>query len=239
MRVFLDFDGTVSRVDVVDAILDRFADPGWRRIEEEWRTGRIGSRECLRAQMSLVRATERDMNTLVDRIELDDGFVDVLQTCARHAVPLQIVSDGFDYCITRILGRERLGLGPLLSDVGISASHLEPYGEREWRVDFPFYAEGCAHGCATCKPAAMRLLRAGASEPAVFVGDGLSDRYAARAAEMVFAKDALADYCTNEGIVFTRYEHLGEVALAIEGMLHDSAIGAVPDRFTRGRAWVR
>ena len=239
VRVFLDFDGTVSQVDVVDAILESFADPGWRRIEEEWRVGHIGSRECLRAQMSLVCASERDMNALLDRIELDDGFVDVLQTCARHAVPLHILSDGFDYCIERILGRHRRELGALLSDVGISASHLEPHGDRAWRANFPFFAEGCAHGCATCKPAAMRVLRAGGSEPAVFVGDGLSDRYAARAADMVFAKNALADYCKNEGIVCTRYQHLGQVALAIEGMLHDSAIGALPDRITRGRSWVR
>ena len=40
--VFLDFDGTVSCADVVDAILEQYASPEWLRVEEEWREGRLG-----------------------------------------------------------------------------------------------------------------------------------------------------------------------------------------------------
>ena len=239
MRVFLDFDGTVSREDIVDSVLERYADPGWRRIEGEWQAGRIGSRACLRAQMTLVRATEREMNALLDRVELDDGFGALLQTCGRHGVLVHVLSDGFDYCIGRILRRARQELGSLLDSLTVCASHLEPCGERAWQVAFPFFADGCAHGCATCKPAAMDLLRAGSSGPAVFVGDGLSDRYAASAADVVFAKDALADYCSREGIACMAYQNLAQVAIVIEGMCHESAIGIPSDRITRGGVWLR
>ena len=64
--VFLDFDGTISRCDVVDAILEAYADPGWLQIEATWQAGGIGSRECLRAQMSLVRATRASLDRLLD-----------------------------------------------------------------------------------------------------------------------------------------------------------------------------
>jgi len=50
--LFLDFDGTISRRDAVDAILETYADPKWLTFEAEWSAGRIGSRDCLRAQMS-------------------------------------------------------------------------------------------------------------------------------------------------------------------------------------------
>src|SRR2546427_23780 len=109
--IFLDFDGTITTRDVTDAILERFADPDWLRVEEAWKTGLIGSRECLTAQMALVRATQRQINSLLDDIDIDTGFVKLLTWCSTRRVPLHIVSDGFDYCIERILGRPSLNLG--------------------------------------------------------------------------------------------------------------------------------
>jgi 2-hydroxy-3-keto-5-methylthiopentenyl-1-phosphate phosphatase len=46
VRVFVDFDGTISLEDTTDVILERFADPEWRKVESEWLAGIIGSREC-------------------------------------------------------------------------------------------------------------------------------------------------------------------------------------------------
>jgi 2-hydroxy-3-keto-5-methylthiopentenyl-1-phosphate phosphatase len=45
VRVFVDFDGTISLEDTTDVILERFADPEWRKVEAEWLAGIIGSRE--------------------------------------------------------------------------------------------------------------------------------------------------------------------------------------------------
>lgn len=239
MRVFLDFDGTVSREDVVDTILETYADPAWLRVEQDWQAGRIGSRECLRAQMALVRATEDEMNGLLDRIQLDDGFAGLLEMCVRDAVAVHILSDGFDYCIGRILRRAGPDIERLLGGVEVCASHLEPCGDRDWRVDFPLFPNMCAHGCATCKPAAMRLLDADDRGPTVFVGDGLSDRYAASAADEVFAKGTLARYCRREGIAYRHYKDLRDVTISLEKMLRDRAIQLSPERITRGTLWAR
>jgi len=62
--LFLDFDGTISRRDAVDVILETYADPKWLAFEAEWREGRIGSRDCLRAQMSLVRASRKQIGLI-------------------------------------------------------------------------------------------------------------------------------------------------------------------------------
>jgi 2-hydroxy-3-keto-5-methylthiopentenyl-1-phosphate phosphatase len=51
-HVFVDFDGTISPLDTTDLLLDRFADPLWRKIEAEWVTGRIGSLECMARQIN-------------------------------------------------------------------------------------------------------------------------------------------------------------------------------------------
>ena len=208
--LFLDFDGTITRRDAIDAILEEFADPLWLKVEEDWKAGRIGSRECLSAQMQFVHATKDQIDKLLDSIEVDPGFVRLLEACAAHQVEVHIISDGFDYCINRILNRPSLHLRRRLEGVRIMSSHLER-DKNHWSVQFPSFHQSCAHGCATCKPAVMRLLNQ-TNAPAIFVGDGLSDRYAVASADLVFAKDGLASYCSENSIAHIPYQNLADVA---------------------------
>lgn len=64
----------------------------------------------------------------------------------------------------------------------------------------------------------MRLLNK-TDAPAIFVGDGLSDRYAAESADLVFAKDGLASYCTENSIEHIPYQNLGDVAAHLDRWL--------------------
>ena len=214
--VFLDFDGTVSCVDVVDAILDRYADPAWERIEREWKAGRIGSRACLAGQLSLVRATQAEVDTLLDAVQIDPGFLPLLDACAAEGIRSHIISDGFDYCIARILTQLPPSHHRLAAGVSVCSSHLEPDPPDLWKTAFRYMESECEHGCATCKPAVMAAINP-AGAPSIFVGDGLSDRYAAAAADVVFAKDKLAAYCAEQGIAFHRYETLADVAEFVAG----------------------
>jgi 2-hydroxy-3-keto-5-methylthiopentenyl-1-phosphate phosphatase len=215
--VFLDFDGTITLRDATDAILEAFADPPWLQLEDAWLSGQIGSRECLAAQMALVTATQEQVDSLLDEIGVDPGFAMLLDVCAARATPVHIVSDGFDYCIGRILWRPDLNLLARLTDSHIVSSSLRPDGGR-WRATFAHPPEPCAHGCATCKPAAIERLNA-AGAVTVFVGDGISDRYAARCANVVFAKGKLAAHCENASIPYAPYDTLAAVADGIERLL--------------------
>jgi len=215
--VFLDFDGTITHRDATDAILDAFAEPRWLQIEDAWVSGRIGSRECLGAQMALVTAAREQIDRLLDEIDVDPGFATLLDVCAAGQVPVHILSDGFDYCIRRILGRPDRNLIARLAGLEIVSSSLQPAAGR-WRATFAHPPEPCAHGCATCKPAAMERLNA-AGAVSVFVGDGMSDRYAASYADVVFAKDKLAAYCEGASIPYTPYDTLAAVAGGIERLL--------------------
>jgi 2,3-diketo-5-methylthio-1-phosphopentane phosphatase len=217
--LFLDFDGTASSRDAVDLILEKFADERWLVVEEEWRAGRIGSRECLARQMALVRAAPRDLDALLAAIELDAGLGALLEACARLDVPVAVVSDGFDYCIRRVLaGACDPRVKKLLRGVRVCSSHLSYSGASRWHAEFPYFPKSCAHGCATCKPAVMELLNARGAAT-VFVGDGLSDAYAAREADFVFAKNGLARICRAGGIWHTTFESLAEVAARLEDVV--------------------
>lgn len=206
--LFLDFDGTISECDAIDAILERFADESWRIVEELWKGGAIGSRECLREQVALIKAAPDEINALLDEISLDEGFAELLEICRPCKIQTYIISDGFDYCIRRILRRSKAA-----QKLPIFSSHLE-FQNGIWQTDFPHSGKFCQHDCATCKPHVMKNLNPHGA-PTVFVGDGLSDRYAARAADLVFAKKGLAKYCAAENIEFSAYENLSDVAAGI------------------------
>src|SRR6266851_9055297 len=215
--VFLDFDGTITVRDATDAILDAFADRAWLDIEEAWVAGRIGSRECLAAQIALVTATQDQVDHLLDGIDIDPGLASLLVACAAGRTPVHIISDGFDYCIERILGRRDQNFRAQLTGSHIVSSSLQPDGLR-WRAAFQHPPAPCAHGCATCKPAAMeRLNPSGALT--VFVGDGFSDRHAAQCADVVFAKDKLASFCEKASIPYAPFDTLSAVATDIQRLL--------------------
>src|SRR5262249_16636797 len=145
---------------------------------------------------------------------VDAGFVPLLDVCARHNVPVHVLSDGFDYCIDRILARGALDLTARLRRSTIVSSRLRSDGPR-WRASFPHPPPGCTHGCATCKPAAMASLAA-SDAITIFVGDGFSDCYAAACASVVFAKNRLAAYCEEASIPYAPYAMLDEVAHSVE-----------------------
>jgi len=220
--LFLDFDGTITRRDVVDVILETYADPKWLVYEAAWRAGRMGSRDCLHAQMSLVRVTRQQLNSLLDSIAVDEGLIDLFETCAAHKIPAHIISDGFDYCLDRILGRVLNGHRSLIESV--RASHLE-ISTRPWRTQFPYFQKSCGHGCATCKPEVMRLLNP-TGAPTIFAGDGLSDRYAVENADLVFAKNELATYCGANSIPHIEYENLTDVAAHLQSLMSSKNNGS-------------
>jgi 2-hydroxy-3-keto-5-methylthiopentenyl-1-phosphate phosphatase len=97
---------------------------------------------------------------------------------------------------------------PVLEREGVSvrllANRVEPRPEG-WRVVLRDGAvcDSCGEGC---KRAALP------EGEVVYVGDGYSDRCAARAASRVFARDGLADFLDAQGVEYTRFEDLTDVA---------------------------
>ncbi|MBI3251875.1 MAG: MtnX-like HAD-IB family phosphatase [Candidatus Omnitrophica bacterium] len=199
IRFFIDFDGTITTDDVVDRILERFAKPEWREVEKEWVAGRIGSRECLARQMALVSASAKDLEKLLGEISLDPGFLSFMATCRERSIPVVITSDGFDLVIRRVLGS--------LNSFGLFSNRLEAVNGN---LKASFSGEPCEHGCANCKVAVIKRFSADGRK-SVFVGDGLSDRFAAGAADLVFAKKRLLDFCAEKKIPHQSYSSFKDI----------------------------
>lgn len=189
-HVFVDFDGTITPNDTTDLLLTRFADPYWRVIEEDWRAGRIGSRECMVRQIDLLRATEEELEDFIEEIDIDPGFSDFVRLCAEQGNEVTVVSDGLDRTIATVL--KQAGLA-----IPYRANHLEYLGDRRWRLRFPHARGDCRVLAGHCK---CGSLEADPRVARIVVGDGRSDFCMAEQADLVLAKGALEEHCRQNGI---------------------------------------
>jgi 2-hydroxy-3-keto-5-methylthiopentenyl-1-phosphate phosphatase len=228
--IFSDFDGTISQLDVTDVVLTQLAHPSWREVEQEWARGLIGSRECLERQMALVSASTKELNALVDSVAIDPHFANFHRFITRRAVPFYVVSDGFDIIIRRVLKNSGLN-GPLRNGKHLFSSCLKVRGRR-MKPSFPYAGPPCTHDCATCKAEIIRQRRR-AGSPVIFIGDGLSDRFAAQAADIVFAKRQLLAYCRENGIACRPFETFAEIEAELVKILES------PGDYPRSTRWSR
>ena len=215
MRIICDFDGTVSRRDTTDLVLETLADLGWRALEEDWLAARLSAADCMRGQVALIGGAQGDLDAVLDAVELDPGFSAFVDWCEARGLPVSIASDGVDYFIDRILRRH--GLERL--DVVANRLVGEPGA---WRLEQPWARAGCAAGSGVCKCAA-------AGPPAqtlVYVGDGRSDFCVSARADILFAKGALADYAVARGQAFHPFETFHDVTAALALMLGAAALPA-------------
>ena len=220
--VACDFDGTVTIGDFTDRLLERYALPSWRAIEDQWRQGRIGSRECMLRQIDLVRCTPAQLAELIDETQLESGFDTFVGLIRERRIPLRIVSDGLDAPIIAILRRHGFAGLPIF------ANRLIHTGPDRYRIAFPNAREDCTAASGMCKCA---LAAAGPRRAArtLLIGDGASDFCAARSADFVLAKGALADYCRRQGIGFAPFTDFHDVCRLLTALLD----GATPERLEK------
>jgi len=209
----VDFDGTVARGDVTDAVLERFAAAEWEGIEAQWVAGEIDSATCMRRQIALIEAPMSELEGFLDRQELEPSFPKFAAWCRDTGVPLAIVSDGVEDFARRIL--ERHGL----DDVPLFANRLKLDSGR-YALAHPWRERACRAGSGVCK-CAIAASGDPASRPAVaYVGDGRSDRCVAAQADLVFAKDGLAAHCLERGIPHLPWSGFDDVRRALSAHLH-------------------
>jgi 2-hydroxy-3-keto-5-methylthiopentenyl-1-phosphate phosphatase len=184
-------------VDTLHLVLEEFGDRElYARVE-----GALGRTMTLNEVIAAEFATvteplEEVVAWLLENARIRTGFAEL----ARERRPL-IVSSGFHETIEPLLAREGVA-------VDVVANRLDPRPDG-WRVLWADDAP-CPECGDLCK---RRALPAG--RPLVYVGDGWSDQCAARAADRVFARRALAEYFDQHGLPYERFETFDDVAAAL------------------------
>ncbi|MGE0698961.1 MAG: HAD-IB family phosphatase [Hyphomicrobiaceae bacterium] len=210
-QVLVDFDGTIATVDTTDLLLERFAEPAWVGVEEDWKAGRIGSRECMVRQIALVRATPAELDAFVAGIEIDPHFAGFVALCRARGLDISVVSDGLDRTVGAVLARYGL-------DIPFRANRLEWLGGDRWRLAFPHARGDCRSLAGNCK---CQFAAAPTGTVRVVVGDGRSDFCVAGEAELVLAKGALARHAAESGMPHFAISTFAEATPLLAAWLDD------------------
>ena len=97
--VFIDFDGTITTVDVGVHVLTRAAPDDWRAIDEQFRHGVIDSRECILDEWDLVEGDEATLRAIASEVALDPGVGPLVDALRAAGADLTVVSDGFGFYV--------------------------------------------------------------------------------------------------------------------------------------------
>lgn len=215
MHVICDFDGTITRKDTTDCVLAALADPAWEAVEALWIEGKITAAECMRRQIAMIGGDDIALNAVLDAVELDPAFIGFVTWCEAEAIPVTVVSDGVDHFIHRILDRHGLGRLPVIANHLVGEAYLR-------RLEQPWMHAGCAAGSGVCKCAAAAGRVDQDATTMVFIGDGRSDFCVSARADILFAKDTLAEYAAARGQLHHAFDTFADVTQTLTALLAET-----------------
>jgi|SRR5262245_23254173 len=200
-----DFDGTMTRHDFYKLVSESLLPPDTPDYWARYRDGSITHFEALRRYFAAIRASEKEVLSLVRRMELDQDLPAAVGMLERAGWKVVVTSAGCEWYIRRLLqsagvelevhsnpGRFELGKG-LLMELPTGS----PYLSRTVGVD---------------KAAVVRSYL-GQGRPVAYAGDGFPDAEPARlvSGQLRFARGDLANVLQNAGLPFHRFEAWSEI----------------------------
>lgn len=183
-EVYFDFDNTITGFDVLDEIIRRFSiNENWKRVEDDWEAGKIGSRECLERQLAEVRFTPDALHAYLATVKVDPYFPRILALLRERGIEPVIVSDSFTQVISAVLQANGI------RDLRILANEMRIDGDRPV-VSFPFFHSICTR-CGNCKTSHLFRRDREPGTTKIYAGDGRSDICPAGFCDILFAKGSL------------------------------------------------
>ena len=208
----MDFDGTITSSDCMEALLRRHV-MAWPRLVEAVRGGRLSQAAALAEAVAMLKIPRTQvLGEFADSAVLRDGFRSFLDRLLVGGGRAAVVSVGFREAIETVWRREQLAAIPLYAgellgdpEVGFRLELHDAYGD----------CPACGRG--RCKRAVVRRLRRDKDIVLAF-GDGSRDLCMAREADVVFARGQLARLCDREGIAWRPLEDFGHVCAELSAL---------------------
>ncbi|MGE5402573.1 MAG: MtnX-like HAD-IB family phosphatase [Ignavibacteriales bacterium] len=209
-KIFIDFDGTITKKDVGEAFVNTFGSPEKiREIVQDWIDNKITSPESwFRMFGTIQNFNFEEFLLFLEKMEIDPTFFDFVEYCRENSFEIRVLSDGFDLYIKRILGREGLSslevyCNTALIDDKNKLTPIFPYGDEECRF------------CGNCKR--NHILTNSADEDyIIYIGDGYSDKCPVQFCDYIFAKASLLKYCEVNRITYFPFGDFNDIKMKLE-----------------------
>ncbi|KAF0151811.1 MAG: phosphoserine phosphatase [Ignavibacteria bacterium] len=208
-KVFVDFDGTITKKDVGEELFIEFGDREFsEKLIEDWNNDLVDPRTGWKVLCESVKhADEAKIKNFLNTIEIEKSFKRFVVYCKENNFELRIISDGFDYYIKTILDKEELA--------GIEfSSNVLLFNDNKMIPSFPNSADDCKCS-ANCKRNYV-LKHSSDDDFTVYIGDGVSDRCPIQFCDFIFAKDSLLKFCEVNRITYFPYKDFDCVIKRLE-----------------------
>jgi 2-hydroxy-3-keto-5-methylthiopentenyl-1-phosphate phosphatase len=213
LKVFIDFDGTITEKDTGDSLFSSFGDS--KKVDEiisRLLSDAISAKQCWIELCGTVDRLHRsEIDEFLKTIEIDPYFHQFTEFCKKNNIDFYVLSDGFDYYIDRIFAREGL------SGIKYYANHLEVTDDGILIPSFPYEDAGCTTS-ANCKRNHI-ISHSSDDDFTIYIGDGNSDKYTSQFCDYIFAKDDLLKFCEIERISYFPYKNFSDVIIRFEQLL--------------------
>jgi len=204
-KIFVDFDGTITTRDVGEAMFLEFGDPDKAiEIVNDWINEKINASTSWELLCNTIKDfNEQKFSIFLNTIKLDSGFKDFVKFCNINNFEINILSDGLDYYIKKILNKENF------NHLNAYTNKLTFTDEKKLIPNFPYTDEECTK-CANCKR--NHILNHSSEEDfSVYIGDGWSDTCPAQYCDFVFAKNSLLKFCEKNRVTFFPFSDFHDV----------------------------
>ena len=205
LKVFVDFDGTITLEDVGEAIFKKFGETEKvKKIIEDLLSDKISSRQCWDELCDSVDNINKvELDEFIDLLDVDPTFIPFVKFCSENKIDMVVLSDGFDYYIDRLFNKAGLaGLKYYSNKLFVDETGM-------LKAEYPYF-DVDSPTSANCKKNHI-INHSSDDEYTVYIGDGNSDKDAAQYCDFIFAKDGLARFCSIERISFYPFKNFTEV----------------------------
>lgn len=200
--VFCDFDGTITAVDTFDLLMQDTYGDVWRQLKGDLLCFRLPLRQAMDRLGAMLtarhlRAMEERMATFVPR----PGFLHFLDAMDHAGIPVVVVSGGFLPLVEAVLREHRHRFKAIIAGC--------PVPEDERGARHHIHSPCSSREELVAKALVMDIYGQGRT---IAIGDGITDLRMAEAADLVFARDLLADLLAERGVAFHPWHDFDDVS---------------------------
>jgi 2-hydroxy-3-keto-5-methylthiopentenyl-1-phosphate phosphatase len=211
LKVFTDFDGTITSKDLGDELFIQYG--SFDELHKRLINDDIRIYEYWKELWKTLPAefTDKDIYEFALKSDIDAYFIEFVNFLKNSNVDLTIVSDGFESYIKPILEKHNLQDIPYFCNTAVrNTEHYIPH--------FHGASESCNCKAASCKRNIL-LNNTNDDDILVYIGDGYSDFCAADFSDIIFAKKSLAAYCNKNKIPHYPFSSFFDIKRILEGLI--------------------
>jgi len=196
--VLSDFDGTITNTNTMDTLYEVHASCGMKYVRE-WEAGKLSTMEEEKISFQHIKASRAEMEQSIDEhIVMDPHTGALIEYCRKHEYGFAIISEGQTWYIHYLLAKHGLSVDK------VYGSELTFNSDGTFSMEYP-YRDPRFPMRGTAKAAIIENYQK-AGYFTVFIGDGKSDTDAVKAADKIYAKGHLLDYCLQHQIPVEGFE---------------------------------